>query len=623
MNIQPTAYRQLWELLRVHRLLLLSLGGLAVCSTVVEGVGVGALLMLLRTGPVQGNFLPELSFLVTANQYLSTLSLLERIRLAAAGLVTIAVLRGVLMYAVHIVAVMLQARVENALRTRAFQQVLEVQLAFAQREGQSRQLEVLLHHTQQVGTAIHLVALMLSHVVTVAMYVTVLMLLTWQLTILAFLLFVGVTLLVEWNFARPLKQLMAHRERLQRRVHAEFFNALTGLHLIHLYAQEKRMLARLTEMQKSAYGAILQAGRLLYLRTPLFTTLIALCMASLLAAATVILPEAPEVWLAQVVFFFVVVFRLLAPVGALNFAQTQIRGNVPSVQAVLAFLRRDDKPYLHDGQRPFVQLHDGITFEQVTFRYEAREEPVLHAVSFAIPRGKKIAVVGPSGAGKSTLVHLLTRLYDCEAGRVAVDGVDVRELEIASWRRQLAVVSQDTFIFNDTVLMNLRFVRPSATEEEVMAAARLAQAHEFIMALPQGYETMLGDRGVRLSGGQQQRLAIARALLVDPQLLILDEATSDLDTETEQAIQLALIEYGHHRTVFVIAHRLSTIRQADAIIVLQNGCVVESGTHDDLMQAQSVYWRLVQAQHPEAGTPTVSFMRARADGATSLKTREL
>jgi subfamily B ATP-binding cassette protein MsbA len=262
-------------------------------------------------------------------------------------------------------------------------------------------------------------------------------------------------------------------------------------------------------------------------------------------------------------------------------------------------LNRDDKPYLKDGETQFETFNDVISLNNLTFHYDQSEPAVLGNISIKIPKDQFTAVVGPSGGGKSTLVNLIARLYDCQEGSIMVDGVDLKQLDIASWRTKLAVVSQDSFVFNDTVWSNLRFADQSANDEQIIQAAKLANAHKFINELPEKYDTILGDRGVRLSGGQQQRIAIARAMLADPQLLILDEATSSLDSETERAIQNAIEQFGSNRTVLAIAHRLSTIRAADNIIVLDGGEVVQQGTHDMLMQQGGLYQKLVQMQQLE------------------------
>jgi ABC-type multidrug transport system fused ATPase/permease subunit len=221
---------------------------------------------------------------------------------------------------------------------------------------------------------------------------------------------------------------------------------------------------------------------------------------------------------------------------------------------------------------------------------------VLHDVEFRVASGERVAVVGPSGAGKSTIIKLLLRFYDVGAGRITVDGWDVRELTLASLRDQIGMVAQEPFLFNGTVRENLAYGRLEAGDEEVEAAARAAHAHEFIAAMPEGYQTLIGERGVKLSGGQKQRLAIARALLKDPPMIILDEATSNIDSETEVQIQDALDRLIVDRTTLIIAHRLSTLRSVDRIIVLDRGRIVETGRHDELLERRGLYATLYDAQ---------------------------
>jgi ABC-type multidrug transport system fused ATPase/permease subunit len=289
----------------------------------------------------------------------------------------------------------------------------------------------------------------------------------------------------------------------------------------------------------------------------------------------------------------------MRPAAVLSWVQAQVDQEYAVLQSVLELIDQRKKPYIENGHLTFHNLEEGIKLEDVSFRYDIHETDALKNITFEIPKNQLVAIVGESGAGKTTLVELIARLYECDSGRIMVDNSDLRDLEIASWRSRIAVVSQDTFIFNDTVWANLRVARNSATEDEVLRAAHLAQAHDFIRALPQGYDTLLGDRGLRLSGGQRQRIAIARAILVDSQLLIFDEATSDLDSRTEQAIQTAIQNYRKGRAVLVIAHRLSTIRHADNIVVLSKGQIVDQGTHAELMARGGYYWQLVQAQQWE------------------------
>jgi len=238
----------------------------------------------------------------------------------------------------------------------------------------------------------------------------------------------------------------------------------------------------------------------------------------------------------------------------------------------------------------------GVAVDNLCFHYPSNQNPVLSDVSFEIKPGERIAVVGPSGTGKTTLFQLLQRFYDPTSGKILFNGINIRDLELEALRKMIGVVPQDIVIFSDNAMENIRFGKMDATDEEVFAAARLAIADEFISKLPEGYQSFLGDRGIRLSSGQKQRIAIARVLLKNPALLLLDEATSALDAESELLVQRALEAAMDHRTTIVIAHRLSTVKQADKILVLEHGRIIETGTHTDLIQRSGLYARLAKLQ---------------------------
>jgi ABC-type multidrug transport system fused ATPase/permease subunit len=264
-------------------------------------------------------------------------------------------------------------------------------------------------------------------------------------------------------------------------------------------------------------------------------------------------------------------------------------------------LRTDNKKYFKNGQTEFLGLKRSIDFISVDFGYDG-DNLVLHDITLTIERGQMTALVGASGAGKTTLADLIPRFYDPTQGKVLIDGVELREFEINSLRRKMAVVSQDTFIFNTSVWNNIAYGTEGASEDEILEAARLANALEFIQEMPEEFETQLGDRGVRLSGGQRQRLAIARALLRNPEILILDEATSALDSVSERLIQESLEKLSVGRTVIAIAHRLSTIVRADKVVVLEQGRIVEQGGYQELLEQGGKLWKYHQMQHESSQT---------------------
>ncbi|MGZ7057637.1 MAG: ABC transporter ATP-binding protein, partial [Candidatus Angelobacter sp.] len=300
--------------------------------------------------------------------------------------------------------------------------------------------------------------------------------------------------------------------------------------------------------------------------------------------------------------FIIAVFRLYDPVRKMAFFNNSFQQALGASQEIFRFIDEEDEVREKPDAIALPAFRERVRFENVSFSYSGANGPeaeILHNVNLETRAGEVVAIVGSSGAGKTTLVNLIPRFFDVTSGAVKLDGHDIRDLTLASLRAQIGVVTQETILFNDTVRNNIAYGQPHVTEEAVIEAAKAALAHDFILRLPEGYDTMIGERGLRLSGGERQRIAIARALLKNAPILILDEATSSLDTESEALVQGALQNLISGRTVFVIAHRLTTVRHADRIVVLEGGRIADSGTHEDLLTRLGTYRKLYELQFME------------------------
>lgn len=370
---------------------------------------------------------------------------------------------------------------------------------------------------------------------------------------------------------------------------------IQALSLVHSFGTQRQTIKIISRLLNKTQKQLEKRARILYIPELILDTLPMIAL-SVLAASAVLLQGERGAILPLLLTFLLALQRLSARLKSLASAVTQFVDNSARMSRLETILDERDKVFEHSGVEPFVGLQSDIEFRSVCLSYSNDDVCALKDLSFNIPRNKVTALVGGSGAGKSSIVNLLIGLYQPQVGKVIINGHPLADYCLSDWRQKIGVVSQDTFVFNDSVLENLRYGRSEASQSEVINAAKLAQAHDFIMALPSGYDTVVGERGHRLSGGQRQRLALARALVKQPEILILDEATSALDSESEKLIQQALKQFKEERTVIVVAHRLSTVAEADQILVLEAGEVIERGTHRSLLQKRESryahYWRL-------------------------------
>jgi len=411
----------------------------------------------------------------------------------------------------------------------------------------------------------------------------------WDLAVLSFLLLPFIT-----YGTRVLSKYVRKRRKKVQRYLAKLTHRMSetasGIKVIKVFGMEER---KITQFIKENHNAYRQFSRVVKLKEGT-KFLIDLC--SGLSVAIILGYGATFVVRGEMTsgdFFSVLTAIVMAftPLKKLGGAYSTFQESIGVLERVDRFLDLEPEKGGHIQADP---LQSSILFENCSFSYDGKNE-ILKAIDLVIPKGKVVAIVGPSGAGKSTLVDLIPRFISPTTGRILWDGVDLQDLELKSLRRQIAVVSQDIVLFSDTIRENIAAGYPDATDEQIIEAAKLAHAHEFIMELPDGYDTLLDERGLNLSGGQRQRIAFARALLKDAPVLILDEATSSLDTVSEQEVQKAFINVVRQRTTIVVAHRLSTIQNADKIMVMDQGQIKASGTHEELMELSPLYRELYQS----------------------------
>ena len=486
----------------------------------------------------------------------------------------------------------MQEYVTRDLRDSVFRHLVRLPLSYFHTTKAGQIIARILVDTEQTKAVItEIVTRTIQNLAQVIVTIVVLIVWNWRLAVLSLV----IAPLLTAGLQPILKRLRrAHREL--RSEYGEITSVLqetvSGMRLVKAFRGEPYEGSRFVKASHGYSRGMVRVTRVALLSQPL-TEMIGTSIAVLIlwiGAKDVFGGKMdPSVLIA----FMILVMRLLPPLKQLSQAPTTAQQSFAAAERLFDVI---DRPLEPDSGTTIVnRLRDSVTFEHVTFAYD--DGPVLQDISFTARRGEVVALVGPSGAGKTTLVDLIPRFYQPTVGRVLIDGVDSRDLTLASLRSLTGIVSQDTVLFNDTVRNNIAYGSAARySDAQIEAAGRAANAHEFIVSLPAGYNTILGERGTRLSGGQRQRIAIARALLTDPPILILDEATSSLDTESERLVQEAIDRLLSGRTVFVIAHRLSTVVHANLILVLEGGRVVERGTHHELLARGGSYHRLHSLQ---------------------------
>lgn len=504
-------------------------------------------------------------------------------------------LKNVALVSNHLASAHLSRLLVKDIRLNALQLLLEIDIDYYSKTKLGDIINYVNQEVSRCASAIRIGVRTLTNTMTVLIFVGILILISWQLTIVSTLLLLLVPIISQFVIRRS-KEYGKMLSEKSRAYTSALIEVLNGIRLVKSTGQEQSEYEKLKELIEEREKAEMQSQVNYSIIGPMNELSGLLVILCIIVVGRIIFSNQVEALSTLLLTYLFVLSRVVPMIGQLNNSRSEFANVIPSTIIVSEFLRKDDKPLMKDGTEAYRKLENGIHFDNLSFSYSGHKDVVLKDVDLWLPKGTTLALVGGSGAGKSTLADLLPRFYDTTKGRITIDGKDLRDFDSRSLRKSMGIVSQDTFLFNDSVRNNIAYGRPDATDQEVIEAAKLANAYEFIMNLPEGFDTPLGDRGILLSGGQRQRIAIARALLHNPDILILDEATSALDTVSEHLVQQAIERLSRDRTTLVIAHRLSTVKNADQIAVLDKGQVVETGTHEELLSKGGYYAKLYSMQ---------------------------
>jgi subfamily B ATP-binding cassette protein MsbA len=585
---------------------MVSLGFLAALT---EGVGLSLFMPFLYSldptafAPTEdgalGNALQRLFERVPAERRLLAVSL---------GIMAVVLAKNLLVYANEVLRSWTRTLLVHSLRTRLADELLLVQIDHLEARDAGKLQNALQHQTQEVGTAFANHAELLVRASAALVFSAFLLLVSWRLTLAVGIALLAISALIRLAWRRielDSRRFVGAWDELSQRC----LEILSGMRTIRAFDRvdfERERFAKASQHASRVwFGLDLLSG----LIRPASEVLVVAVLVGVLLFS---LPDAAA--LPSVLTFAFLLYRLRPHVQGLDLARAQLLAAQAPVATVMQLIDPAGKPRVHSGARPFTALGDAIRFEGVGFRHAGSERDALSNLSLRIPAGRTTALIGRSGSGKSTIVHLLLRLYDPTCGALLVDGVPLADLDLRAWRRRVSVVTQDALLFNASVRENIAYGNPTAGSEQIARAARMAGADEFVRALPEGYDTFVGDQGMRLSGGQKQRIALARALVREPEILILDEATSALDAEAERLVQEAVAALGHGLTLIVVSHRLSAVARADHFVLLEAGAVSAEGDRLALGAWNDTVQRLYGASLPDDLGAEAAPPRAAAAG---------
>ena len=517
----------------------------------------------------------------------------ETLKILCLTILFVFLVKNIFLYIKNISLTYIQFNLITSIRTSIYNHFHSLSLSFFDKAKSGELTSIVVTDVANMrvafGTSFHRIFV---EPVNILMFISLLFVINVNLALYA-LIIVPVTAIIIFWIGRSIRRKSMRTAKQIAGIMNILTEILNSIRVVKAFGTEAYETKRFKKEQDRYYNLISRRARLRLTASPITETIGAVIGVSLLWVGGLDVLVAGTMSPEDFIRFILILFSVLGPIRLLSNVSVDLQKGAASAQRVFAIL--DHPPEIIDNPNAITlnTFSGEIDFQNVSFNY-IEGETVLNGISFSIPKGKVVAIVGPSGSGKSTIADLIPRFYDIGSGAILMDGINIRDAKLASLRNQMGIVTQETILFNETIEFNITYGVENYSQRELELAAQAANAYDFILDQPKGFQTIIGEKGVKLSGGQRQRLAIARAILRNPPILILDEATSSLDTESERKVQTALEHLMQDRTTLVIAHRLSTIQRADSIVVLDKGQIVETGTHDSLLKEKGLYAKLYE-----------------------------
>lgn len=531
-----------------------------------------------------------------SNQLLLKDSAIETMSAVCIALVVVFGIKNIALYMKNITVSVVQFRLITDLRNKLYDHLHYLSLSYFNKNKSGELTAILVSDVDNMRGALSTsFQKLLVEPINIMAFLTLLFIISPKLTAIAILV-IPISGAIIFGIAQSIRRRAARSQAKLAGITSIIAETLSSIRIVKAFVMKNYELRRFYAQTKKYYELMLSKDRLRLLSSPITETVGASIAALLLFIGARDVLVTQSISSEDFIRFILLLFSVLGPIKSLGNVFNELQNGLASADRVFSIL--DIKSDINDIENAVElnQFENHIVFKDVSFHYDQSSQEVLQNVDFSIKSGQILALVGPSGAGKSTLVDLIPRFYDVTDGAINIDGKNIKDVKLDSLRSLMGIVTQETFLFDDSVKANIAYGLDSVSDDIIKKAAIAANANEFIKELPEGYDTIIGERGVKLSGGQRQRIAIARAIVKNPPILILDEATSSLDTESEKIVQDAIEKLMHHRTVIVIAHRLSTVHNADKIIVLDKGLIIDMGTHEELINKDGIYKQLHNLQ---------------------------